>query len=212
MKKIIISFTIVLSIVLIASLGWYFLLRDKSIPVEEAIRGILPFGTPGDTTRPATDTGLGTEGDESLIIDELGTPIESLFRISSTPVSGAVTFLQNNQTVVRYVDRATGHIYDVALPGQEANPAPLRKIKITNNTFPKIYEAYFRPDGRAVVLRYLKNNIDAVENLSLTLPPPAVAVATTSASASEVSLYTVSSTILRGNIGAMAVGAGNNIL
>jgi hypothetical protein len=78
----------------------------------------------------------------------------------------------------------------------------VEKIRITNNTLPKIYEAYFRSDGTSVILRSLKDNSDTVENLSLTLTPPR-------AQATSSEFYGVSSTMLRGNIGSIAVGSGN---
>ena len=69
---------------------------------------------------------------------------------------------------------------------------------------PKIYEAYFRPDGNAVLLRSLKDDSDVVENRVFTLTSPK--------STSTDNLYTVSSTALRGDISTIAVaGTGNTL-
>ena len=180
-------------VAIFALIGWYLFFRNPNIPVEEAVRNILPFGsapTPSGVGVPTSDpTGASEEIDAR--------PTTNLFRISSTPVAGAVIFTKNNQTIVRYVDRATGHIYDTDL-------AMLVKTKVANQTLPKIYEAYFRPDGNAVLLRSLKEDSDVVENIVLTLTPPK--------SISTDALYTVSSAALRGDIGAVATADSGNTL
>ncbi|MDP3763901.1 MAG: hypothetical protein Q8Q92_04690 [bacterium] len=194
MRKILIVLIAIISTILVAFFGWYFFFRNPNIPAEVAIRDILPFGsapTPSGVGVPTSDpTGASEE------IEEISSrPATNLFRISNTPVAGAVIFTKNNQTIVRYVDRATGHIYDTDL-------ATLAKTKVTNQTLPKIYEAYFRPDGNAVLLRSLNNDSDVVENLFLTLTPPKA----------TSTLYAVSSVALRGNIGAVATADSGNTL
>lgn len=201
MKKISIILITALLVILAAFFGWYLFFRNPNIPAEEAIRSILPFGLGEDVSIPTNSDNLSTSldkaQDKSLEIDEFSNPTADLFRISNTPVAGAATFKKGGRTIVRYVDRATGHIYDTDL-------ATLVKIKVTNQTLPKIYEAYFRPDGNAVLLRSLKDDSDVVENLSLALTPPQAT--------SSGALYNVSSTALRGNIGAVAVGSGNTLV
>src|SRR3990167_9432725 len=212
MKKIFIILITVVAVVLIVFLGWYFILRNPNIPVGEAIRDILPFGSGDDISGPTTnDPRLTTGTGEQQVFDEFAVPTAKLFRLSNTPVAGAVVLNprstssgqgSTSTTIVRYVDRATGHIYDV-------NLATLEKTKVTNQTLPKIYEAYFRPDGNAVLFRSLKNDSDVVENLSLALTPPTATVSTSSPQAST--LYSVSSTALRGDISSVAVGSGNTL-
>lgn len=198
MRRIVIILIAVVVIVLIIFFGWYFLLRNPDIPLGEVIRDVLPFGS-GDNAQLTTDpsTSFDDAQDKSLGTDKLGVPTANLFRISIEPVAGVVVLNKNaSTTVVRYVDRATGHIYDADL-------ATLVKTKVTNQTLPKIYEAYFRPDGNAVLLRSLDDNSDMVENLSLALTPPR--------STSTDTLYAVSSTALRGEIGAVIAGSGNTL-
>ena len=199
MRKLIVSLIVILSTVLVASIGWYFFLQDSDIPAGETIKNILPFGaSDGDDTSGFAPEGssTGNEMGETTPFDEFGTPTTDLFRISDTPVAGVVVLKKNAQTMARYVDRATGHIYDADL-------ATLTKTKVTNQTLPKIYEAYFRADGNAILFRSLKDDSDVVENLSLTLTPPK--------STSTDALHTVSSASLRGNISSVAVGTGNTL-
>ena len=203
MKKILTILIVTLLILAVAAFGWYFFFRDPSVPVAETIKDILPFGSEREDTTP---TGL-PGGERRAVnerqpgLDEFNRPTANLFRIAATPVAGLVVFDRANQTVVRYVDRATGHIYDITLPVGASSTA-LEKIRVTNNTLPKIYEAYFRPDGNAVLLRTLKDDSETVENLSLALTPPQT----------DNELYNVSSTVLRGDMSAVAVGAGNTLL
>ena len=190
MKKILIIFITIVFLAIIAFAGWYFILRDPNVPVVETIKDILPFGEGSNaplTTNPSTSF-------DSTQDKPLGN--SNLFRISAEPVAGAVILNKNASTaIVRYVDRATGHIYDV-------NLTTLIKTKVSNQTLPKIYEAYFRPDGNVVLLRFLKDDSDTVENISLTLTPPVM----------PTTLYTITSASLRGNIGAVAVGTGNTLI
>lgn len=200
MKKVFIILIIILSITIVVFLGWYFLLRSPDTSSREAIRNILPFGEVKDINQPTISNPEGQQATygarQSTTTDESSIPTANLFRISDTPVAGSVVLTKNARVITRYVDRATGHIYDVDL-------ATLEKTKITNNTLPKIYEAYFRPDGNAVLLRSLKDDSDTIVNLSLALTAPLQTASTT--------LYTISSTPIRGDIGVVAVGSGNTL-
>lgn len=210
MKKVIIILVAIVVIILAIFLGWYFLVRDPNIPLGEMIRKSLPFGSGGDApTRPSDWDGQATDSQQP-VTDEFGSPTAKLFRIADTPVAGAIALNRGTETVVRYVDRATGHIYDVTLP-TETGSATLKKIKVTNNTLPKVYEAYFRSDGNAVLLRFLRDDSDIIENLAVTLTPPKSTTASTSSPQAD-SLYTASSIALRGDIDSIAVAESGNIL
>ena len=205
MKKIIIISITVLLILLVTFFGSYLIVKIPDSSAGEAIRGISPFGTAGDTGQPTTNPSTPLGASDQSTTDEFGKPTTSLFRISMEPVAGAVILSKGTSTtLVRYVDRATGHIY-------ESNLATLAKTKITNQTLPKIYEAYFRPDGNAVLFRSLQNDSDVVENFSLSLTPPKATLASTSSPQATDGLYTVSATALRGDISAVAVGSGNTL-
>ncbi|MFZ3009111.1 MAG: hypothetical protein WA048_01630, partial [Minisyncoccia bacterium] len=120
-----------------------------------------------------------------------------LFQLSNTPVSGAVAVLKNGSTIIRYTDRATGHIIDV-------NPETMEKVKISNNTLPKIYEAYYKKDGSGVVYRSLKDD-GSIVNTSISLTAPK------STSTGET-LYTINASMLRGDVGEIAVLPSGNLV
>ncbi|OHB05802.1 MAG: hypothetical protein A3B16_00405 [Candidatus Zambryskibacteria bacterium RIFCSPLOWO2_01_FULL_45_43] len=186
MKKILIIFTILV----LAGLAIWYWTKEKDIPLVETIMDGLPFGTaptPSGVGVPTSGPAGASEETDGL----LGGSTAKLVRISDTPVAGMVAFTKNGETLIRYVDRATGHIYDF-------DPRTREKTKITNQTLPKIYEAHFKSDGNTVLLRYLKNDSDTVENLSLVLTPPKSASTT---------LYTIASTLLRGYTGPVAINS-----
>ena len=131
MRKILTILTTIVSIIIIAFLLWYLLLRNPSMPVGEVVRNVLPFGSGNDATAPIADSSPPIGADGQLIIDKFSAPTTTtgLFRISEEPVAGMVVLNNGTSTIVRYVDRATGHIYDADL-------ATLKKVKVTNQTLP----------------------------------------------------------------------------
>lgn len=58
-------------------------------------------------------------------------------------------------TVIRYIERGTGHIYETSTSTLEAK-------RISNTTIPKIYEAYFTDKGDNLILRGLIGNSDII--------------------------------------------------
>jgi len=201
MKKLTTILLAIVSVIIIAFLLWFFFLRNPNIPVDEAIRDILPFGSGEDIDidLPPPSDPLDS-GEEGFIFGEFSSPVAKLFRLSSTPIAGATAFEEGGWTIVRYADRGTGHIYDIALP-ETASSSALQRVKVTNTTLPKIYEAHFRSNGEAVVFRSLKDDGDVVINSSLTISPPE----------EEEGLYSISSTLLRGDITDIAAGSGDTL-
>lgn len=187
-KTLIISLSIGLTIIVVA-LGAYFYFRTAPDPTLTLTNSAgLPFGQGGENIAINTPTGLSSTSPTGL--DSEGRPLSKLFRITDQPVAGEIAFIKNGFVVIRYVDRATGHIYDI-------NPVTLEKTQITNNTYPKIYEAYFKKGADGVIIRGLNSGEDVVENTVLTLTPPKAS--------STDNLYTVAAAILRGNISAVSV-------
>jgi len=190
-KKILL---IIVSALIVAGLGlsiWYIFFRDSTTNNQQpTTQGGLPFGEGGGNivpviNDPATGEAPGATNGSS----------NKLFQISDTPVAGFIAYSPRKDapTIIRYVDRATGHIYDV-------NPLTLEKNKITNNTLPKIVEAYFKNDGSGVLLRSITDN-DTVRNISLALVAPKTP--------SLDPLYTIVITELRGNLGSVWVSPTN---
>jgi hypothetical protein len=192
MNKKILAAIIIILLIALGSAGWYFFLRTTP---SDTVSGpvVSPFGQPGEGSTAISVNPDGTTGTTG--VNDLGKPIARFFRITDTPVAGAIGFIKQGITTIRYVDRATGHIFDV-------DPSTLVKTQITNDTLPKIYETVFRNDANAVVFRSLENDSDTVNNLSITLIPPKAS--------STDTMYTTTSLPLRGQISELV--AQNNTL
>ncbi|MEX0932422.1 MAG: hypothetical protein WDZ61_00815 [Parcubacteria group bacterium] len=193
MRKTLTILSIIIVIALTGMAIWYYFFKTPGGVVGNPFNDALPFGSGEGMDIPTTDNRqLTTE--EGFGVSN-GKPVESLFQVASSPVAGAVLIGQGASTTVRYVDRATGHIYDTDL-------ATLDTRKVTNTTLPKIYEAVFSSDGNRVIYRSLDER-GGLENLAITLTPPD--------SPSIDTLYTSSATVLRGDIQEPIAGTGNNL-
>jgi hypothetical protein len=160
-KKLLI--TLIILVLLFLGVYWFFL-RTKSTPV------VNTDGTPGNpsfspinrnpfgnnTGNQIPDTGsLGTSTDIPLQSGEYKVP--KLRKISENPVSGLAASTTASTSLVRFMDRGTGHVY-------EANDLSPNVVRISNTTLPKIYESYWNGNGTASVLRYLKDDTDITTN------------------------------------------------
>lgn len=152
----------------------------------------LPFGSPTqnipqggqDTTGGTPGNGQSGNGGES----EGGK--EPMFRqLTSVPVAGAYTFKQDGVEYVRYIEKATGHAYEVGVRDGVSR-------QLTNTTIPRIALADWTLGGNAVVLRYLEQNTVKTHLGRLNLP---------SASSSIGQVGTLTFEFLPDNIAALSV-------
>ncbi len=110
---------------------------------------LFPFG-PGSTSTTSPRNEASSE--EDLTIDLTGdgalSPEKRLVQISTVPTAGARIFTVGSSTIVRYIERATGHIYDFEKDS----------VKLSNLTIPKITEALWNTDGSKLLIRYLRED------------------------------------------------------
>jgi len=152
-KKTFTLFILVL-LALIAFLGWFFFFRGETRQGPDGTdqpTDLFPFGqgtTTTSTTATSTDSTPGT-----IDISNGGqTVIPRLRQLWKDPTAGATFFPgTGTSTSVRFVDRATGHIYEAPL-------AATGETKISNVTIPQIHEALWAQNGNELIFRYLKND------------------------------------------------------
>ena len=105
------------------------------------------------------------ESDGSLLFQEvytLGNPdgkqIPRLYALVKTPIAGMTVLKKSpkNNIIVRYMERATGHIYNV-------ETAQIKTTRITKTTIPRVREALFSQDASFVVARYLDGSNEQIE-------------------------------------------------
>ena len=174
---------IVLVIAIIGALIRFVFLGNSNTPLGEVIRNSLPFGSDAGLDIPTI--GEGGLGEPTQALDGEGNIVSSLFYISNTPVSGSIVLEDGEKSIVRYVDRATGHIYDIDL-------GTLSKTKVSNETIPKVYEAHFSQNGSEVLYRLLEDNEG--RNISLSIAK------SKSASTTDEALYDITTNVLRTDI------------
>ncbi|MFH0803662.1 MAG: hypothetical protein V1877_00905 [Candidatus Tagabacteria bacterium] len=179
-KKILIALGIIVGLIIIGLVIFWFVYLGKPIP--PAAESIFPGGlfpsaekktigqiAPGSVVNPPPTIQAGQQ--------------KPLTQLTEKAVAGA-TFIEKIKEdktkigVARYLEKATGHIYDIDLPAGEAGPQGGISEIISNTTIPNIFEAYWSPDGKQVLTRYTENNEtgieDPVRNFSL------ISIATTS--------------------------------
>lgn len=98
-----------------------------------------------DSLFPDSGSSSDTRSSDSTGEDNI---IPILRQISSSPSSGGIAFNDGEDVVIRYVERATGHIF-------ETNRDSLEQNRISNTTIPRVQESVWSPNGEMVILRYL---------------------------------------------------------
>lgn len=151
----------ILVLVLIGLIVFYFTSSQNPTNnggVVNTFKSFFPFG--GDEVinedRPIVS-------DEDNNQDNTNTDItKKLRKLSSEPVSGAGTMDVKAGTVVRYIEKATGHIFEVEL----FSP---RQGRISNTTIPKVYDAIWGNKNNSLIARYLKDDDNTIDTFSLTV-------------------------------------------
>lgn len=174
MRKLIIY----ISILILCVVGYFvvraFVRNAQSTKPETTltvIKNLLPFtpsdifkaGTNQNTDQPSTP---GVDSGSPLLIDSTGSDsatnrvIPRMRHYTLVPTAGDIVLEREKDVIrdrvkvkekgyyVRYIDRATGHIYEIKTDSETP-------IKISNTTIPKIYEATFLPSGNSLIARFL---------------------------------------------------------
>lgn len=162
-RKLLIITSIVLIICILILAGYYFFAVKKVNPTipgtSVTIKDFFPFGTGSTPINPnATSTGF-------VEIPENPGPTnftQRLRMISNEPVAGSL-FIENKEgSLIRYIEKATGHIYDVSTYSTYTN-------RVSNTTIADLYSTSFTqkgdglvsaisPDGRVVQTVYKKTS------------------------------------------------------
>ncbi|MEY2641191.1 MAG: hypothetical protein RL150_584 [Candidatus Parcubacteria bacterium] len=149
-------------------------------------RGDAPQSTYTDSGRSESffpvdiNNGIGAEGEltPNSTTQQPGTAsIPRVRQLSQVPVAGAVAFERptgSSETYIsdegveesraftittfRYIERATGHLY-------EARENSLTQTRLSNTTIPKVSYTKFSPDGTHALVQYVAEDEETVETL-----------------------------------------------
>ena len=151
-KKILIISSLVLVIFIITLAGYYFLLQSEtkmSQGEKPSFADFFPFGNNNEPINQNTETN-NTNNEQN--IDTNTNNFEKKLRlISKEPVSGFGFVENTNGSIIRYLEKATGHIYDAPTYSNNIN-------RISNTTIPKIQEVYFTNNGKEILAQYQTDN------------------------------------------------------
>ena len=160
MKKLLL---IIISVLIIAGLAlyWFFFRVPPTTPAttEDGSSGVSfnPFNRGGGVKpTPAPQTGDSDSGITARPIENTG-KLPRLRQISVTPVGGYMASTTASTTLVRYIDRGVGHVF-------EATDLNANIEKITNTTIPRVYESYWNKKASAAVIRYMRDDTGVVAN------------------------------------------------
>ena len=169
-KKLITWVIIVAILILIIGIYLVFFTSPGTQPTTNTQTPYSPFGnyagsSSSTPTTPSQNTNTGSNGSGSTYINNATSP---LVKISTTPIAGAEVFDRKigvsttTVSVVRYMDRATGHT-------MEYNRSTSMLSASSNTTIPTIYRAFW--SGNTVLAQFLEQNTrNVVRTFSGTLP------------------------------------------
>ncbi|NQV93050.1 hypothetical protein HQ403_00950 [Candidatus Kaiserbacteria bacterium] len=95
--------------------------------------------------------GSGLSSEEKNTNTRTEGPLSTLRQVSSTPTAGGTVFNVDGNTIIRYVERATGHIFETTDKSAEQN-------RISNTTIPRVQDSVWSQNGSMVILQYLDEN------------------------------------------------------
>ena len=130
---------------------WYFTRPEAEVPEGEERQGFFSRLFPGGGERELTEAERKRLEEAQQGGAGLETAKPRSFKLVEANVAGAV-FVKNPSTSsgqgkVRYIDRETGHVF-------EMNPDGTDKTRISNTTIPGIFEVIWSPDGTRAILKY----------------------------------------------------------
>src|SRR3989344_149920 len=165
-KRSFIITIIVLIIVVGGIAGFFYLYINKGVPeagtgANATDRNLFPFGT--GVAKPSQN-GTITATSSGVTVATTNIAFSSSLRqLSLVPVAGATAFLTGSTTIIRYMERGTGHIYE-----QEGES--LTQTRISNKTIPKVYNTFWGNNGNSMILRFVDGDIIKTYAAELSTP------------------------------------------
>jgi len=166
-KKFFIVITVVLVLFLAGLVGYYFVLKNKQTGSDVGkpltFKNFFPFG--GDGTNTTGGGGILPE-DIRPVINNGQKPLVNydvkLRKVSAESTAGFGLFDSKLGTTLRYIEKATGHIY-------EADLFSPREERLSNTTLPKVYTAQWGGSSSTLIAQKLQDDNETVETYSLNL-------------------------------------------
>lgn len=147
---------------------YYFLTKDVALDPDGTRSGFnfFPFGNSGGSGE--NENGGNQNGEEGNGENIVVPPPQALNftqrlrKISVEPVSGAGVFDGRVGTTIRFIEKATGHIYEV----DTFSP---KVARISNTTIPLSYDALWGSKSDWFMARYLEEDNQTINTYSLNI-------------------------------------------
>lgn len=162
MTRTLIYGIIALIVVIVAALI-AFVATDQGDDVRDTqtqpgfFEALFPFNLGGGEEQPLFEGENGGTGEPEA------QPAPTLRQVSVDPVSGGFPFERDGHTYIRFINRATGHVYETVATSTQVT-------RVTNTTVPGIHEVLW-VDENTFIVRYL--NGDEPETFLARLSPSA---------------------------------------
>ena len=161
-KKLIIITSVVLGLFLLALVGYYFIIQGNESSPDGPLSKFKNFFPFGGSDLPAP-TSSGKENENRPPEQSSQTNFtQKLRKLSMEPVAGATILDSKAGSIVRHIEKATGHIFETEL----FSP---RQARISNTTIPTVYDALWGNKSLSLVARYLKEDDQTIDTYSLTI-------------------------------------------
>lgn len=162
-KKILI---IILVILLILAIGLFILAfsisknSEGEITITESVKEIVSFGKGSEnnisSSRLGSSSNISLLGGGGISEQEGTTKPLSLIKIAPIPITGVSVFENKNKdTVIRFISRENGHIFETLLNSNTQK-------RISNTTILRIWSALWLQDNNSFITRFLNNESDEI--------------------------------------------------
>lgn len=161
----------IIVLIILGLAAWWFLSHENSTaPATQPVQtnqNLFPYGQ----NATSSQNNSSTTNQSTVFINTPSTNLPTLIHITTTPVSGDIFLPESatsSTTTLRYIDRATGHIYDYSFSAGTST-------EITNTTVPVVYQGFFSPTGSRVYLETLDTN-SQINTVSAPIPSATTSV------------------------------------
>jgi hypothetical protein len=149
--------------------------------------GMVNGGT-GNSNNGGQSQNGGTSTDNQ--IDPSSSQVPSLRHLSTTPIGGMAASTTASSTIVRWIDRGVGHIF-------QAYSDNLAITELSNTTIPRVYESYWSGKANALIFSTVPDDSDTITTFYAEIKA--------SASASNTTPYELKGSTVPSNTTAVAL-------
>jgi len=157
-KKLYIGISILIFILIVGLIGWALFIGKQHQDLQQGTQDLGYLD--GSTNQPSRGGLFGRVFDDvtdtTTIDEEEKGPKPTLRQLYNLPTAG---FIKKRSSAIRFVDRATGHVFEKELPNGTAT-------RVDQTTVPKVSSATFLEDGDVVIRQYTSDDDSLISVLS----------------------------------------------